>query len=456
MLSTFAPAIAVIPPIARVVRINLGAFTALLALCLLPAQAADKYQTYGALSFFGANQSRSSCFPPGGMASVRLAIRESYDYLPDNFAMVEGTNSVTFSFRVSKTEGSIFATRPALRPQSLEAWRTYQTLGAGAFEFVSLQKLSNGERLSDAIRLSRRVDASACMSPRADFAEVLLGDLQVSTVGTPFGVPTISIKVSTRFPEQPSVAASVALASEVIVDEAVDTGIDGPKVATQADAVGTATFRVTAGTKVGIKRFIVKARNDGQTNAASAMVTLAHAPSGAPVVNSVPIVEYRYGVGTSIQPRFLTGSATVTRQLDSRDEANTFARTGQVWRAFTDINAAPGLSPVCQFFGRFTDASTVSHFFTANAQECATLRAVWGDAGSAGVGLKYEGVAFYAVVPDAQQRCTTAFPIGVTRHFVPGASPFHVYQLDGGVDGRRFPNSINEGVAFCTDVATAF
>ena len=186
------------------------------------------------------------------------------------------------------------------------------------------------------------------------------------------------------------------------------------------------------------------------------MVTLAHAPAGAPVVNSVPIVEYRYGLGTSIQPRFLTGSATVTRQLDSRDEANTFARTGQVWRAFTDINAAPGLAPVCQFFGRLTSATSVSHFFTANAQECATLRAVWGDAGSAGVGLKYEGVAFYAVVADAQQRCPVAFPIGVTRYFVPGASPYHVYQLDGGVDGRRFPNSINEGVAFCTDVATAF
>ena len=222
---------------------------------------------------------------------------------------------------------------------------------------------------------------------------------------------------------------------------------------------GSASFAVTPGTKVGVKRFIVKARSESQTNAASAMVTLAHAPVGAPVSNSVPIVEYYYGVGTNVQPRFLTGSAAVTRQLDSRDETNTFGRTGQVWRAFTDINAAPGLAPVCQFFGRLTSASTVSHFFTANAQECATLRALWGDSGGAGgaeFGLKYEGVAFYAVVPDTQQRCPSAFPIRVTRYFVPGASPYHVYQLDGGRDGRSFGNAVNDGVAFCTDVATAF
>lgn len=435
------------------------ACAALFAACALPALGADKYSTYGALSFFGVNQSFSSCSAVPGMASVRLAIPDSYDYLPNNFAMVEGTNSVTFSFRVSETEGGNFATRPALRLHSLEAWRTYQTLGAGTFEFVSLQKLSNGERLSDAIRLSRRVVASGCLSPRADFAEVLLGDMQVSAVGTPFSTPSISVKISTRFPEQPSVGASVALASEVIVDEAFDTGIDGPKVATQADAVGTATFRVTPGTKVGIKRFIVKARSDTQTNAASAMVTLAHAPIGAPVVNSVPIVEYTYddgGLGARV--RYLTGAAAVTRQLDSLDERGIFSRTGQVWRAFTDIAAAPGLAPVCQFFGRLTSAATVSHFYTANAQECATLRARWGDAGSAGPGLKYEGVAFYAAVPDAQQRCPRTFPIQIKRYFVSLPSPYHEYLVvDQKTQEPPFaPRGALNGIAFCTDVATAF
>lgn len=433
---------------------SMTACAAISTLFALPASGADKYQTYGALSVFGANQSVPSCFPPGAMASVRLAIRDSYDYLPNGLSMLEGANSVRFSFAVSPTSGDNFATRPALRPLSLEAWRTFPSLGAGTWNFVSIQKLAAGERLSDAIRQTADTSIPGCASTTVAVAEVLSGDMQVSAVGSPFGLASVSVKVSTGFPETASTSTSTVLASQVIVDEALDTGIDGPKTALLTDSAGRVSFAVTPGTRAGIKRFIVKARHS--YSAASAMVTLAHAPAGAPVVNSVPIVEYSYDGGAGVPVRYLTGTAAVTRQLDSRDESKLFARTGQVWRAFTDIVAAPGLSPVCQFFGRLTSASAVSHFFTANVKECATLRTFWGDAGSAGLGLKYEGVAFYAVVPDAQQRCPTAFPIGVTRYFVPGASPFHVYQLDGGVDGRSFPNSINEGVAFCTDVATAF
>ena len=191
-------------------------------------------------------------------------------------------------------------------------------------------------------------------------------------------IPTISVKISTLVREKASIGASVALASDVITDDALDTGIDGPKAATLADANGNATFAVTPGTKVGVKRFIVKARSESQTNAASAMLTLIHAPVGAPVLNSVPIVGYTYGGGTSVQPRFLTGSAVAIRQLDARDEAKIFSRTGQVWRAFTDISAAAGLEPVCQFFGQLTNDGQVTHFFTANAQECSTLRALCG------------------------------------------------------------------------------
>lgn len=420
----------------------------------LPVSGADKYLPYGALSVFGANQSMPSCFSNRGTTSVRLAIPDSYDYLPNGLPMLEGNNSLKFAFSVSPTSGDNFATRPALRPLSLEAWRTYASLGSGSWNFVAIQKLSNGERLSDAIRHTTDTDNPGCASSSIRVAEVLAGDMQVSNVGTPFIASTISVKVSTGFPESISRGTSTVLASEVIVDEALDTGIDGPKTALLTDAAGTVSFAVTPGTRAGIKRFIVKARHP--YSSASAMVTLAHAPVGAPVVNSVPIVEYSYDGGSGAPVRYLTGAAVVTRQLDSRDEAKLFSRTGQVWRGFTNLTAAPGLAPVCQFFGRLTSASTVSHFFTANASECATLRALWGDAGSAGVGLKYEGVAFYAVVPDAQQRCPAAFPIRITRYFVPGSAPYHVYQVDGAPDGRYFANSTNDGVAFCTDVATAF
>lgn len=430
--------------------------TGLFAFCCLSAQAADKYETYGALSLFGKNQWDSSCFPAGTLASVRLAMKDSPFFTPQNLSVVEGATSLRYGFEVGPGEDRFSAAAP-VSPFAMEVWRTYPSIGAGTWDFVSLQKLSNGERLSDAIRWSSDRVANPCLPHRLSSAEVLAGDMQVSTVGSPFAVSEIRVQIKTT-DANPAPRTSVALASEVVADERVDTGIDGPKTALLADANGIANFLVTPGTKAGIKRFIVKARSTSQRGSVSAMVTLAHAPAGAPVVNSVPIVEYRYDGGSGAPSRYLTSNAAVTRQLDSRDEANIFSRTGQVWRAFSEIDAAPGLAPVCQFFGRLTSAATVTHFFTANRQECESLRAVWGDSGSLGPGLKYEGVAFYAVAPDAQQRCPSPFPIVIARYFARAPSPHHYYLVINPL--TQLPtfaptaNAVADGVAFCTDVAT--
>ena len=434
----------------------LVAIALLFAFCSSAAFAADKYPTYGALSFFGESQSVAPCLEPGRTASVRLAIPDSYDQAPNNLAIGEATNSLRFAFGVTALDGTNFATRPALRPLSLEAWRTYPNIASGTWDFISVQKLSSGERLSDAIRWTTAQGPGGCNAIGA--IDVLEGDLQVSTVGMPFLMPNIRVRAS-AFPDVASVGASVALASEVIVNESSDTGVDGPKTAVLTDQSGMSSFAVTPGTRPGIKRFIVKARNSASVNPVSAMVTLAHAPAGAPVVSSVPIVEYVYDGGSGTKSRYLTGTAAVTRQLDSRDDAKLFQRTGQVWRAFTSANAAPGLMPVCQFFGQLTSAATVTHFFTGNPQECASLRALWGDAGSLGSGLKYEGIAFYAVSPDAQQRCPPAFPIKVARFFEPAPSPHHLYLVidpqTGASSYRPSSAAISDGVAFCTDVAVA-
>ncbi len=433
------------------------ALTAVLATFAIPARSADKFATYGALSIFGKHQGFAACPGIGQLVSVRLAANKS-SLIPQNLEMVEGTNSLKFSFSVVPL-GPVFAAGdPRLRLLPLEAWRTYPNFSAGTWDFVSVQKIAGGERLSDAIRWSPTSNSSSCSN--IDSVEVIDGDLQVSTVGAPF--LTSSIRVRASMSGDTAVAnASVALASEPFQFEAfesLETGIDGPKTAALTDSVGSASFAVTPGTRPGIKRFIVKARGSSGASVASAMVTLAHAPVGAPVANSVPIVEYSYSSGADGKPRYLTSNAAITRQLDSRDEAKTFSRTGQVWRAFTDINAAPGLAPVCQFFGRLTSDAAVSHFFTANAQECASLRALWGDTGSPGLGLKYEGVAFYAAVPDAQQRCPAAFPIAIARYFVTGKSPYHEYLVIGATTILPAPGGgrTSEGVAFCTDVGTAF
>lgn len=432
------------------------ASTVLLAFCTITAQAADKYETYGALSFFGTNQWGSTCFPAGNLASVRLAMKDSPFFTPQKLSVVEGATSLRYAFELGPGEDRFSASAP-VSPFALEAWRTYPSISAGIWDFVSIQKLSNGERLSDAIRWSSDRTTNPCPAYRLASVEVIAGDMQASAVNSAFVTPEIRVQIKLA-DANPSPRSSVALASTLITDEQFDTGIDGPKTALLTDASGVANFLVTPGTKVGIKRFIVKARSTSQTGAASAMVTLAHAPASAPVVNSVPIVEYSYDGGSGAPARYLTGTSGVTRQLDSRDEAKLFSRTGQVWRAFTDIAAAPGLAPVCQFFGRLNSASAVTHFFTANAQECASLRALWGDAGSAGLGLKYEGVAFYAVIPDAQQRCPSAFPIAIARYFSSSPAPFHQYLVVNSITQYPYvtPSGKLDGVGFCTDVATAF
>lgn len=442
--------------LSRSVSVFVSGGAVLFAFCSCTTLAADKYPTYGSLSFFGQSQAIAPCLEPGRTASVRLAIPDSYDYTPINLVAFEATNSFRFAFGVSALSGDNFPTRPALRPLSLEAWHTYPNIASGTWDFISIQKLSNGERLSDAIRWTTAQKAGSCNGINA--IDVLEGDLQVSAVGMPFLLPNIRVRAS-ALPDIGSLGASVALASEVIVDESKDTGIDGPKTALLTDQSGVATLAVTPGSRPGIKRFIVKARNSASLNPVSAMVTLAHAPAGAPILNSVPIIEYSYDGGSGAKSRYLTSTTAVTRQLDSHDDSNLFQRTGQVWRAFTSANAAPGLTPVCQFFGRLTSAAIVTHFFTANPQECASLRTLWGDVGSSGAGLKFEGIAFYAVSPDAQQQCPFAFPIKIVRFFEPAPSPHHLYlvidPLTGASSYRPSSAAISDGVAFCTDVATS-
>ena len=184
MWSPFTPAIT---HIVRVTRINLSALMALLALCASPVQAADKYETYGTLSLFGKNQWGSSCFPAGTLASVRLAMKDSRFFTPQNLSVVEGATSLRYGFELGPGEDRFSAAAP-VSPFALEVWRTYPSIGAGTWDFVSLQKLSNGERLSDAIRWSSDRVANPCLPHRLSSAEVLAGDMQVSTVGSPFAV----------------------------------------------------------------------------------------------------------------------------------------------------------------------------------------------------------------------------------------------------------------------------
>ena len=343
------------------------AFALLPTAFAMPAISADRFPTCGALAIFGKSQNYAARPNIGRLVSVRLSA-DNLVLIPKKLSMIEGTNLLKFAVNVVSASAFFAAGDPRLALLRLEAWRTYPNFSGGTWDFVSVQQFAGGERLSDATRWSANANASSCT--KIDAVEVIDGDLQVSTVGRPFLTSDIRVRTSTS-PDTAVANASVALASEPFVfesSEALDTGIDGPKTAALTDSFGSASFAVTPGTRPGIKRFIVRARGSSGTSVASAMLTLAHAPIGVPVVNSVPIVEHRYGASADAKARYLTGNAAITRQLDSRDEAKVFSRTGQVWRAFIDTNAAPGRAPVYQFFGRLKSEATVTHSFTANAQ----------------------------------------------------------------------------------------
>lgn len=306
------------------------------------ATAADNFATYGALSVFGPNQSTTTCVGANSLASARLAIPRVRGLVPQLSSITDVGTTHTFRFHVDI--GDELGGGPSLPPIAVEAWRTYVSLPAGTHDFVSLQEVTGGSRLSDAIRL--QLPADPCL--RLASVDVISGDMQVSAVGAGFVVPNIHARVR-ELDGAPARNSSVALASEVVAFEDMDSGIDGPKLATLSDAAGDATFQLTPGTKAGIKRFVVKARHAGDTNAVSAVVTLAHAPLGASTQDSRPVVEYEYDGGAAARPRFMTIDSGVVALLDKQPLAS-FTRTGQVWRAFGS-DAVAGLHPVCQFFG---------------------------------------------------------------------------------------------------------
>jgi hypothetical protein len=157
-------------------------------------------------------------------------------------------------------------------------------------------------------------------------------------------------------------------------------------------------------------------------------------------VSALSAVEFFHSLGGSFFTTFPSAEATL---LD------TGATTG--WRrAFTEFKvehvAGPGLFPVCRFYtARFAPKS--AHFFTAFPEECAALKA--------NPDWTYEGIAFYARLPDALGKCVVGtMPIYRCYNGGTGGAPRHrftPYFADACSFGA---GSVREGlgpdgVAFC-------
>lgn len=246
--------------------------------------------TYDELTVFGPHQDTTSCFSGDSTVSARLKVAGQREIGLRLLSILDSVGSVKFSFAVENL--GTFSSAPPLQPIALDAWRTYVSIPQGVWDVVSVQKLVGGERLFDAMRLA--VPGSGCV--QLAHVAVVDRDMQVAAVEQAFSVTMVRAEVtaSTRAPARNAIAA---LASEIIKTESLDTGIDGPKTALLTDAVGTVGLSLTPGTWSCVKRFIVKARHQGDVNAVSAMETLISVPSGSPVLKSTPVIEYSNSSG---------------------------------------------------------------------------------------------------------------------------------------------------------------
>lgn len=136
---------------------------------------------------------------------------------------------------------------------------------------------------------------------------------------------------------------------------------------------------------------------------------------------------------------FLTASAEEAAALDA---SGLWVRTGFHFRAWSSTNDAPGTVSVCRFTGT-PNVGPNSHFFTADATECAIVRTnpYW----------VYEGTAFRTLVPSAGSCAVGASP--VIRFFLSGTDVTqvrHRYVTDAAEAARmRALGWIEEGPVFC-------
>ena len=166
------------------------------------------------------------------------------------------------------------------------------------------------------------------------------------------------------------------------------------------------------------------------------MATVASPVSAA----TVKAVEYFH---PQFDHYFVTASPAEIAALDG-GAVKGWLRTGQRYRV--DDAPAADLAPVCRFHTAvFADKPT--HFFTASAAECDLLKS-WPD-------WLYEGIAFYARLPDGQGSCG-AGTAAIHRLYNggQGSAPNHAYTAEPAKrDTLVAAGWISEGVAYCVPLA---
>ena len=166
-----------------------------------------------------------------------------------------------------------------------------------------------------------------------------------------------------------------------------------------------------------------------------------------PVTALEPTAQAIEYYNASLNHYFITAFPEEAAMLDAGVIVKGWVRTGVTFNAWRDPADDPAAAPVCRFFGT-PGVGPNSHFYTADAAECATVKA--------NPDWTYEAVAFYIEVP--QNGACPANTEAVYRSFYPGADVSqsnHRFLPDLTMHQKMAGSSILEGVVMCAPLSSA-
>ena len=130
---------------------------------------------------------------------------------------------------------------------------------------------------------------------------------------------------------------------------------------------------------------------------AAALGGLRSLPAQASVVEAVEFYN------TDLKHYFVTASPSEIGSIETGGAGPGWVRTGGSFRVYSSANDAPGLQPVCRFYGT-PGRGPNSHFYTADPGECDFVK-------TQDPGWTYEGIAFHIALPSGGRCASGETPV---------------------------------------------
>jgi uncharacterized protein (DUF1800 family) len=186
------------------------------------------------------------------------------------------------------------------------------------------------------------------------------------------------------------------------------------------------------------------ARRSGALAFATAALSAVCTQGAAAIEPTANVIEY---YNASLNHFFITAYPDEAAMLDQGVVVKGWTRTGVTWSAWANAGDSVTAVPVCRFFGTPGEGPN-SHFYTADASECALVQQ--------NPGWTFEAIAFYIDVP--QLGACKAGTTPVYRSFYPGADVTqsnHRFLPDMTMFEHMAGSSILEGLVMCSPLSSA-